>query len=177
MRFLAFLFILLAPGFTLAEVIHLDDAGVLPPQPASMVPGMPSAAPASAVASVPVVASAPAIISEAVLPIGLPDVVPTAVEVKQIVDTYPVIKDVIQTPTVFGICSAVALVVNLLIAFLRRRGNLANRKKVKQFLLFAVALAGGLAAVTPGMPLAMVAFVAVAPLLAVVGHEFFKKSE
>ena len=171
-RILCLCLFLLIPDSSFAqEVVRLNDAGVLPPQSTSTAPVMPSVAPAS------VAVSAPAVASEAVKPLVVLDVVPTATEVKQAVDAFPVIKDAVQAPTVFGVCSAVALLVNLIISFLRRRGNLASRKRVKQFLAFAVALSGGLALVTPGMPWAMAAFVALSPLLAVAGHEIFRSDK
>lgn len=81
----------------------------------------------------------------------------------------------VQAPTVFAICAALALVLNRVIEYLRRRRSLASRKKVKVFLACAMALSGGLAAVVPGMPLALAAFVALAPLGAVVINELLKK--
>ena len=171
-RILCLTLLMLIPDSSFAqEVVQLDDAGVLPPQSTSMAPVMPSVAPAS------VAVSAPAVVSEAVKPLVVLDVVPTVTEVKQAVDAFPVIKEAVQVPTVFGVCSAIALLVNLIINFLRKRGNLASRKRVKQFLAFAVALSGGLALVTPGMPLAMAAFVALSPLLAVAGHEIFRSDK
>lgn len=168
-RILCLCLFLLIPDSSFAqEVVQLDDAGVLPPQSTSMAPVMPSVAPAS------VAASAPAVVSEAVKPLVALDVVPTATEFKQAVDAFPVIKGAIQAPTVFGVCSAIALMVNLTISYLRKRGSLTSRKRVKQFLAFAVALSGGLALVTPGMSWVMAAFVALSPLLAVAAHELRK---
>ena len=171
-RILCLILLILTPNSSFAqEIVPLDDAGVTPPQSASMAPVMPSAAPAS------VAVPAPAVVGEAAKPLAVLDMVPTTVEVKQVVDAFPVIKEAVQAPTVFGVCSSVALVVNLLINYLRRRGNLASRKRVKQFLAFAVALSGGLALVTPGMSWAMAAFVALSPLFAVVGHEIFRSDK
>ena len=173
---------LLLPRISLGQPTTVHDAGILD----GTVAQAPSAAPSDSLGlrlvleppipnSGPVIASGPA--SSATVPPVAEGVVPTAGEVKLAIDAIPVIKEAVQAPTVFGVCSAVALVVNLVISFLRRRGNLASRKRVKQFLAFAVALAAGLALVTPGMSWAMAAFVALSPLFSVVGYELFKSSK
>lgn len=172
---------LLLPQSSLSQGMPPRDAGV-----SAGALAQPAAAPSDGLGLHPVLEPAISGPSSAAAPSAAPSgsaapgsegVIPTVGEVKQVVDALPVIKEVIQAPTVFGVCSAVALVVNLFINYLRKRGNLASRKRVKQFLAFAVALSGGLALVTPGMSWAMAAFVALSPLFAVVGHEIFRSDK
>lgn len=172
---------LLLPQVGLSQGVPLHDAGI-----SDGALAQPSTAPSDGLGLRPVLEPTVSGPGSVVAPSAPPSsgvapssegVIPTVSEVKQVVDALPVIKEAVQAPTVFGVCSAVALVVNLLINYLRRRGNLASRKRVKQFLALAVALAAGLALVTPGMSWAMAAFVALSPLFSVVGHELFKSSK
>lgn len=141
------------------------DAGA-PPSAASSVAAAPSAA-VSAVASAAPSAPVPVVV----------ELVPSKVEVDEALAAFKAAKSAVQVPTLFGICSSIALLLNLVIAYVRRRGQLAKRKHVKVFLVLAGALAGGLASIVPGMPIAYALFVAFAPLGSMVIHEFVKPAQ
>ena len=156
MRPLIILFLLLAPAFGFTA-----DAGVVssaPPSNSVIVSAVPivTSEPASA-AVAPVVASLPAAIE------GIP--------VREALDLYKKSLTAWRGPTVFGIASALAALVALLVVLLRRFGQrLMSQSAVNKFGIALAAVASGLALVTPGMEWWQAAFIGGAPLIATLSH-------
>ena len=162
MRFLLpLLLILLSPSQGLAA----PDGGVADG-------GAPDAAPLVAPASVASLPSAPVIVSAAAPVVEPESLIPTSDELKQGQAAVESVRALAQAPSVVAACGALALVLNLFIGYLRKRGRLARRKSVKTFIVLASALSGGLAMVVPGMHWVMAVIVALGPFLAMVLHEY-----
>ena len=96
----------------------------------------------------------------------------------QAIAAYKASREAIKAPTAFGVASALTMLIFLSVGFLRKYGGkLQTDARVKRFIAFAVAAAGGLAMVAPGMSWAQAAFIAGAPILAMGVYEFTKSSK